>query len=445
MTPVQEFRAALYAEDVDRVRALLEQHAEVRAAVNAPIGHFDSRPVMAAARNLPLLDLLLAHGADINLKSAWWAGGFGVLESDLTPPQAAALIARGATVDVWAAAHLGMFDRLRELVENDRALVHARGGDGKTPLHYTKTVEMARYLIERGADVNARDVDHESTPAQYLCRDAPEVARFLIGSGATVDIFMAVALRNRPLVDRCLQENPGTIDSRINEGRYRVRHDGAHPSTPEAIGNGRGDIYRWVLGHYLTPVEVASHLGYHEIVDQLLARASPSQRLLAACALADRATATQLVAEHPGIVSSLTAAQQRMVAYRAYWNDTAAVALMVDLGFDTRLVGHDNGDALHWAAFLGNADMVRVLLARSPAIGVRDAGYGGTPLGWCVYGSMHGEKRKTGAFAEVARLLIDAGEAVEPAMLPTGRDDVDEILRAGLKGPHYDDRKTFKS
>ena len=440
MTPVEEFREALYAEDVQRVRALLERHAEVRQAVNAPIGHFDSRPVMAAARNLPLLDLLLAHGADINLRTAWWAGGFGVLEYDMTPEQAVPLVARGAIVDVFAAAHLGMLDRLRELVERDPSLVHARGGDGKTPLHYASTVAMARYLVERGADVNARDVDHESTPAQYRCRDAPEVARCLIGSGATVDIFMAVALRDRPLVDRCLQEDPGALDSRINEGRFRVRHDGAHPSTPEAIGNGRGDIYRWVLGHYLTPVEVASRLGYHDIVELLLARASPSQHLLAACALADRPTATQLVAEHPGIISSLTAAQQRLLAYRAYWNDTAAVALMVDLGFDTRLVGHDNGDALHWAAFLGNADMVRVLLARSPAIGVRDAGYGGTPLGWCVYGSVHGEKKRTGAFAEVARLLIDAGEVVEPTMLPTGRDDVDQTLRAGLKARTTNER-----
>ena len=89
MTPVQQFVAALHAQDIERVRSLLEQHAEVRAAINAPISYFDSRPVMRAATNLPLLDLLLAHGADIDLKSAWWAGGFGILESDLTPDDAA--------------------------------------------------------------------------------------------------------------------------------------------------------------------------------------------------------------------------------------------------------------------------------------------------------------------------------------------------------------------
>ena len=432
MTPVQQFVAALHAGDVERVRALLEQHAEVRAAINAPISHFDSRPVMRAAKNLPLLDLLLAHGADINLKSAWWAGGFGILESDLTPQEAASLVARGATVDVWAAAHLGMFDRLRDLVERDPSLVHARGGDGKTALHYAKSVEIARYLVEHGADVNARDVDHESTPAQYLVRDAPDVVRDLIDKGATVDIFMAVALRDRHLVDRCLKDDPGALDARINEGRFRVRHDGAHPASAEAIGDGRGDIYRWVLGHYMTPVEVAAHVGYSDIVEQLLAHASPAQRLLAACAAADRPAAERLAGDYPGLVARLTPREQRLIADRAYWNDTAAVALMVDLGFDIRVVGHDNGDALHWASFLGNADMVRALLTRDPAIGVRDAGYGATPLGWCLYGSVFGEKRKTGDFASVARLLIDAGEVIEPSMLPTGRDDVDQLLRTYL-------------
>ena len=432
MTPVQQFVAALHAQNIERVRGLIEQHAEVRAAINSPISHFDSRPVMRAARNLPLLDVLLAHGADINLKSAWWAGGFGILESDLTPADAAPLIARGATVDVWAAAHLGMFDRLRDLVAGDPSLVHARGGDGKTPLHYARSVEMARYLVEHGADVNARDVDHESTPAQYLVRDAPDVVRYLIEKGATVDIFLAVALRDRQLVDQCLKEDPAALDARINEGQFRVRHDGAHPATSEAIGDGRGDIYRWVLGHYMTPIEVASHLGYSDILELLLSHASPTQRLLAACAAADRAAAERLIAEHPGIVSRLTDRERRLIADRAYWNDAAAVALMVDLGFDTRAIGHDNGDALHWASFLGNADMVRALLARDPAIGVRDAGYGGTPLGWCLHGSVFGEKRKTGDFAGVVRLLVDAGEVVEPSMLPTGRDDVDRVLREYL-------------
>jgi hypothetical protein len=47
-TPVERFLIALHQGDVDRVRTLLEEYAEVRAAVNAPISYFDSRPVARA-------------------------------------------------------------------------------------------------------------------------------------------------------------------------------------------------------------------------------------------------------------------------------------------------------------------------------------------------------------------------------------------------------------
>jgi hypothetical protein len=73
--------------------------------------------------------------------------------------------------------------------------------------------------------------------------------------------------------------------------------------------------------------------------------------------------------------------------------------------------------------------MVRLLLQRDPPIGVRDATYNGTPLNWCVHGAVHGWEKDRGDFAGVARLLLEAGERVDPAVLPTGRDDVDAVLR----------------
>ena len=110
----------------------------------------------------------------------------------------------------------------------------------------------------------------------------------------------------------------------------------------------------------------------------------------------------------------------RLIADKAHANDTAAVALMRDLGFDARVTGPDNTDALHWAAFQGNADMVRLLLRRDPPIGVREGSYGGTPLDWCVYGAVQGWAKDRGDFATTAQLLLDAGERPDSADLPTG-------------------------
>jgi hypothetical protein len=431
-TPVERFLIALHASDVEQVRKLLEEHADMRAIVNEPISYFNSRPVARATKNLPLLDVLLAHGADLNLKSTWWAGGFGLLEHGCTPEEAAPLIERGAVVDVFAAAHLGMFDRLRELVDREPALVHARGGDGKTPLHCARTVEIARYLIERGADVDARDVDHESTPAQYLVRDAPDVTRLLVEHGAWFDIFIAVGLRDVALVERCLHDDHESLDHRAGQGKYAVAHNGTRAATRGEIGDRRGDIYRWVFDHNISAVEAATRLGYNDMVELLLRSASPTHRLLAACATANRAAAEAVVVSQPDVVAGLTRDQMRVIADRAHAGDTAAVALMLDLGFDARVAGPNNADALHWAAFLGNAQMVRALLRHNPPIGVREASHNGTPLDWCVYGSLHGWMQDKGDFATTAHLLLDAGERAEPAALPTGRDDVDTVLRAYL-------------
>ena len=415
------------------MRALLDADPPVRAAVNAPIGPFGARPLAMVRKNLALVDLLLGYGGDLNLKSDWRAGPFGILENDITPEEAAPLIERGAVVDVFAAAHLGMFDRLRQLVDDDPSLVFARGGDGKTALHCARTVEIARFLLDRGAAIDARDIDHESTAAQYLVREAPDVVRLLVDRGAWYDIFIAVGLRDRRLVEQCLRDDPEALDHRIWQGKYTTVH-GDWPSGSPEIGEQRGDIYRWVFAHNASALDAARQLGFEDIRQQLLRHASPAQRLLAACAAADRSEAEAVIAQHPDVVRSLTRDQLRMVADKAHANDTAAVLLMLDLGFDALVPGPDDFEAVRWAAFHGNPEMTRALLRHDPPIGVPDRSYGGTPLDNCIYGALHGWSCDSGRcdYPATVRLLIDAGERVRPEYLPTGLDAVDLVLRAHL-------------
>ena len=86
---------------------------------------------------------------------------------------------------------ISMLPKLHELVAANPNIVHALGGDGQTPLHYASTVEIAEFLLSVGADIDARDIDHESTPAQYMLRvgqrrhyphDRQDVARFLVSA-----------------------------------------------------------------------------------------------------------------------------------------------------------------------------------------------------------------------------------------------------------------------
>src|SRR3954451_15836692 len=67
-SPLEHFKAAVEAGDVEQVRQLLQQQRDLAATINAPMFSFDSPAVHVARANLPLLDLLLAHGADLNAR-----------------------------------------------------------------------------------------------------------------------------------------------------------------------------------------------------------------------------------------------------------------------------------------------------------------------------------------------------------------------------------------
>ncbi|PKI75495.1 hypothetical protein CRG98_004165, partial [Punica granatum] len=57
-------------------------------------------------------------------------------------------------------AHQNDAAAVRKLLEEDQSLVHARDYDNRTPLHVASLhgwIDVAKCLIEYGADVNAQD------------------------------------------------------------------------------------------------------------------------------------------------------------------------------------------------------------------------------------------------------------------------------------------------
>src|ERR1700722_14663423 len=169
--PVAALTAAIKANNSFLVRGVLLRPPSLKSRINEPLPNyrFDTPPIIAAVQkeNREIIDVLLNAGANVNQRTRWWAGSFGVLDC-ASSGLADYLISRGAIIDIHAAARLGKIDRVRELLAADPQLVHARGGDGQLPLHFAATVEIAALLLDHGADINARDIDHESTAAQYM-------------------------------------------------------------------------------------------------------------------------------------------------------------------------------------------------------------------------------------------------------------------------------------
>jgi ankyrin repeat protein len=401
----ERLRALLQKGDAREVRRVLRREAELRALVNEPIFSFDSPALVhvAGRADVAMVDALLEAGADPDRRSDWWAGGFHALHS-AGPAVAERLIAAGATVDACAAAHLDRPDLLARVLDADPARVHERGGDGQTPLHFARSRAVADLLLERGADIDARDVDHRATPAQWMLdhrRGAGrfELAAYLVERGAAADIFLAAALGLTDRVRAMIEADPSLLDLRTSQGEY-----GEQP--PSSL-----HIYTWTIGTNLSPLQVAAQFDQRATVEVLRALASPRQRFLAACAQTDAEEARRILRERPGLVAELSAEEQRVLPDAGWNGDAAPVALMLELGFDPRTPGQDRGTVLHCAAWQGVPDCVAVVL-RHPGgralIEERDPTHGGKPLGWCCHGSLHcGDPRSD--HAAVARMLLDAG------------------------------------
>lgn len=418
--PMEALAAGLKSRRPEAVAEVLRDFPSVRALLNEalPGGDFGATPLIAAVHqgNRDLVELLLASGADINQRSHWWAGGFHVLEDD--HGLADFLIARGASLDAKSASQLGRMEDLAALVAANPESVRMRGGDGQTPLHVAPTVAIAEFLLEHGAEIDARDVDHESTPAQYLVRSHPDVARFLVGRGAYTDIMLAAALGDLERVRGFLDADPESIRVTVSQKYFPKRnlHSGGH-------------IYTWTLGQGKTPHAVAREFGHEEVVRLLLERTPDPLKLALACELGDEPLKSALLKARPDLARTLSDEERRKLPLAAQNNDVEAVRMMLAAGWPVDEAGQHGATSLHWAGFRGNVEMARVILRFHPPLEARERDFGQTPVDWTIYGSVNGWDVERGDFAGVLELLLDAGALAPLKPRVKGSDPVMAVLR----------------
>jgi ankyrin repeat protein len=417
---LQAAASALHRGDAVALRKILQVSPSVRKKINDPLGPFGARPIQMASKHRDVLDVLIDFGADVNLRSDWEAGPFGVLDS--APEEVAChLLTRGAVLTAHAAARLGWLDELKKIVEANPAVVHEKGGDGQRPLHFAKNVEIAEYLLSNGAEIDARDVDHHSTPAQYALAERPDVCRFLLQRGATPDIFMPARLGDLALAQRLIDEDPSCLAARINWPGY--------PPVPPF------NIYCWSLGFYSSPHEVAIEHGRQDVYKLLVKHSPPIVRFLSAAWSGDEPGARAILSESPQIIASMSPQHHGLFAHAVHHQRDEAVRLMLEVGFDPAAPGTDGGTALHQAAWVGRPDYVELLRPKAAAIiNEPDPTHKGVPIGWAAYGSVHRCNPK-GDYVRTIELLAAAGAHVGPALLKSaeGNPTVQEALRRLMK------------
>ena len=262
-TPQQrEFFEALTTGDVVRVRQMVSEDAELLSAYD--YSYYGATPVTRICGNdqREMIGALLELGADLNRRSDWEMGAWSPLHSAIVNGNdslAEYLLDAGAILDVHTAAALGRVDDLKRLLDEQPERISERGGDGCHPLHFAGTVEAAQTLLDRGADINARCLDHYSTPVQYLATVRPEVTRFLLANGAEADIFTAILAGDHEVLTRLLAENSEVIHERVNQERF--------PPGPDFDVH---NMLTFTVGFQATPLHAAAKANDAEAIRQLI-------------------------------------------------------------------------------------------------------------------------------------------------------------------------------
>jgi ankyrin repeat protein len=311
--------------------------------------------------------------------------------------------------------------------------------------------QIVELLLERGAVLD----DHDLYLAGFA-HDRHQLLPMLIAKTPNLAEIAEQALA-API------SNSDTKSARIllaaGADPRRYRNDDGRPTSVlwAALEAGcEGDLLELLLDHGAdpnaagpdgrTPHQLATAAGRTEILDLLRRHgaadtATPSDRFLSACRRADRAEADRLLDDDPGLLERLTDDERASIFRAAEHGDTAAVALMLDLGFPLETRGDDGGTALHAAAYNGSTQTVRLLLDRGADIESRDTAWNDTPLGWAAVGS--GERPRTNKDAnwiETVRTLLEHGASTNEISLDADKPkppspEVADLLRAHLGRP----------
>lgn len=365
-----------------------------------------------------------------------------------------------AEANIWSAAAAGNAAAVNAILDERSDLVNLPGPYGWVPLIcacYSRvpplspahsTYEVARALLDRGADPNAytlkgnADERLDQKPRRFTALAG------VFGGGSTGLANQPQHPRWRALAELLLEHGANPADEQalhLNQGdslelllRYGLKPDAMAPGGITLMGRAlaeaarRGDVQqvRLLLAHGARtderfngklPWEHAMRLGRVEIARILEQAGAPVAemdeigRFVALCMAGDERGARAMMQQSPDLI----ARSPKDLVHRAVWTERKeAVKLTLALGFGPNAM-EDNG-AIHHAGVLAKSEeILRVLLDGGASLRLRDPWYDSTGIGWADFFD-YTELRD--------RLLTEPGICLFDALQYGRFDRVDDIL-----------------
>ncbi|MBY0491611.1 MAG: ankyrin repeat domain-containing protein [Gemmatimonadaceae bacterium] len=382
--------------DAEWVRALLRAdptlvsqrlpHIELEPLLFAVDESLKERLAVPADQRLDTVRALLDAGADPNASVALPDTGdaisalyFPCVRNNVAV--ARLLLERGANPTdgeaLYHAAQLGHVDTLDLLLAFGADLHRGPEIYGNTPLHFVVAHTPENPIASQAMRGLHWLLDHGADPR------IPSTGKYVAEAhqGET-PLHRAAAVGHAVSVLRALVEHGAPVNATRDDGRTAYQL---------AYRRGHGEA-----AAYLASVGADTTI-------------SAVDELLAACASGRAADARRVVEANPGIVQTLGPSERDALGLAVTRNDLETVRLMAALGWPLTAEGEWGGTPLHWAAWNGRVEMVRLLLDAGAPVNVRDTRYGSSPIAWCAHGSRYCDRANDDDYPAIVHLLIDAG------------------------------------
>jgi ankyrin repeat protein len=290
--------------------------------------------------------------------------------------------------------------------------------------HPNSTLEVARLLLQHGADPNAGFLwdrnylftaltgvfgEGERGPMHQPAHDScDQFARLLLESGA--DPNDDQTLYNRMFTDGVshlellfefgLGQGANGVWYKRLGGRLNSPAEMLQQQLAWAVKYDQRARLHLLIKHGVdlnqpdrrfkrAPYEIALMSGNLEVAEILLKHGARKTSLSsldafkAACLNADGDKARSLLAEDPTLLAQLGSERAELLNLAAESDKREAIRLMASLGFD--LNERKRTCAIHVAAAGGHIEMVKLLIELGADLSVRDEEFSGTAMGWAEY------------------------------------------------------------